>query len=173
MRSAQRGFTLIELMIVVAIIGILAAVAIPAYQDYTVRSKLSEAVIAATAPKTLVIEAFHADNLAGIATAAAEYNSGPVVVRRSKYVSDIGINGATGEITVTTTSVVGAGLPTSVMGKTLVLTPNVKNAMLVAGVEGAIDWGCSSDTATAAGNKGLTVVTLGTLPAKYAPSECR
>ena len=57
-KSAQKGFTLIELMIVVAIIGILAAVALPAYQDYTVRAKVAEVVLAASGPKTAVAEFF-------------------------------------------------------------------------------------------------------------------
>ena len=68
--SRQSGFTLIELMIVVAIIGILAAVALPAYQDYTVRAKLSEAVIAGSSYKGLMSEAFQTDSIAGLAAAA-------------------------------------------------------------------------------------------------------
>ena len=70
MKSVQKGFTLIELMIVVAIIGILAAVALPAYQDYTVRAKMSELVVAATSPKTLVSEAWQSDGLTGVTAAA-------------------------------------------------------------------------------------------------------
>ena len=65
-RSIQKGFTLIELMIVVAIIGILAAVALPAYQDYTVRAKVSEAVIAGSAFKGMMSEAFQTDSVAGL-----------------------------------------------------------------------------------------------------------
>ncbi len=173
MRRSQQGFTLIELMIVVAIIGILAAVAVPAYQDYTVRAKLSEGIIAATAPKTLVMEAFLTDGMAGVAAAALEYSLTAIAQKQSKYVSDMQINGASGEITMTTTANPAQGIPAAALAKTLVLTPNVQNAALAVGSQGAVDWACSSTSAVTAGNKGLTVVTLGTLPAKYAPAECR
>jgi type IV pilus assembly protein PilA len=172
MRRRQKGFTLIELMIVVAILGILAAIALPAYQDYTVRAKMSEAVLAISTPKTIVSEAFHTDGLTGVTAAATEFNARPAAEKRSKYVSNLQINGANGEITMTT-AVAVAGLPAAVLGRTLVLTPNVQNAALAAGVTGALDWGCASTTAQIAADKGIVVVTLGTLPAKYAPAECR
>ena len=168
----QQGFTLIELMIVVAIVGILAAIALPAYQDYTVRAKISEAVLAITTPKTIVSEAFHTDGLSGVTAAAGEYNARPVTEKQSKYVADLQINAGNGEITMTT-AVAAVGLPAAVLGRTLVLTPNVQNAALAVGVEGVLDWGCSSTTSAIALGKGLAVVTLGTLPAKYAPAECR
>ncbi|MFZ9040006.1 MAG: pilin, partial [Gammaproteobacteria bacterium] len=72
MKKVQAGFTLIELMIVVAIIGILAAVALPAYQDYTVRAKVSEGAIAASAIKVGVSEMFANSGMAGVAAYAAE-----------------------------------------------------------------------------------------------------
>jgi type IV pilus assembly protein PilA len=70
-RSMQKGFTLIELMIVVAIIGILAAVALPAYQDYTVRAKMSEVVLAASGCRTSITETYQTNNAASLPVAGA------------------------------------------------------------------------------------------------------
>ena len=175
-RNLQKGFTLIELMIVVAIIGILAAVALPAYQDYTVRAKVSEMLIAASSPKSLISEAFQTDGLAGVTAAATEYNARPAAEKSSKILdpaTPIDIDTASGEITVMSGTVAVAGLPTEAAGKTLVFTPNVNGGALAAGASGAIDWACASTIASTAGTRGLTVVTLGDMPAKYAPSECR
>ena len=98
-RSIQKGFTLIELMIVVAIIGILAAVALPAYQDYTVRAKLSEGLVGASSAKVTISEGFQADGIAGV-TAAARPSTRSA--NNSKYVHEHRRpRPATGEIMVT------------------------------------------------------------------------
>ncbi len=171
----QKGFTLIELMIVVAIIGILAAVALPAYQDYTVRSKVSELLIAASSPKSLISEAFQSDGLAGVQAAATEYNLRAAAEKTSKYVSAIAIDETTGVITVTTNTAVLSGLPTDAAEKNLNFSPNVNNVALIAGATGAIDWACTSSTGSTAAARGLGSAALPAdpLPAKYAPSECR
>jgi len=93
MRSIQKGFTLIELMIVVAIIGILAAVALPAYQDYTVRAKVSELMLAASSARTGIQEKFQSDNN------TASMGTGIVVNVVGKVASATVAN--TGSITVT------------------------------------------------------------------------
>ena len=74
-RTAQKGFTLIELMIVVAIIGILAAVALPAYQDYTVRAKVSELILAGSAYKTAIAEKYQSDNDSATAGSNVSFNT--------------------------------------------------------------------------------------------------
>ncbi len=174
-RSIQKGFTLIELMIVVAIIGILAAVALPAYQDYTVRSKLSEAVIAGSAFKGMMSEAFQTDSVAGLNAAAATINAKPAAEKSSKFVQDINVTGAATPwpVVVTVAATAGNGIPTGVNGQTLVFSPNVGGVVPVATSQGAIDWACTSFTQATATNRGLANRTAGTLLAKYAPSECR
>ena len=92
MKAMQKGFTLIELMIVVAIIGILAAVALPAYQDYTVRAKVSEAVIAASSVKGGASEAFQTDGITGLTAFATAFNSAAASTKTSKYVSGMAMS---------------------------------------------------------------------------------
>lgn len=188
MKQMQKGFTLIELMIVVAIIGILAAVALPAYQDYTVRAKVSEAVIAGSTVKGLLSEAFQTDSVAGLNAATATFNAIPVAQKQSKYVGNvcIGAAGAVGAacaaapanatpwpVFITIDANANNGIPTVINGQTLVLSPNVQNAVPVAASVGAIDWACSSISNQTATTRGLVNITAGTLVAKYAPSECR
>jgi type IV pilus assembly protein PilA len=171
----QQGFTLIELMIVVAIIGILAAVALPAYQKFAVRAKVSEAILAASGPKTMLSAAYMGDGLSGLNNSAAAFNAGPIGEKTSKYVSNVQITGAASPwpIVVTIAATAGNGIPTALNGSTLVFSPNVQGAVPAAGSIGAIDWACASDSNLAAAARGLANRTLGTLPAEYAPAECR
>ena len=172
MKSVQKGFTLIELMIVVAIIGILAAIAIPAYQDYTIRSKVTEGLNLAASAKIAVAEGFQSNDMNGVSAAATAWNAPNF--SPSKYVSDIAINPATGEITVT----YGPNTP-QISTQTLNLLPqqNVGGTYLAlaAGQPGNIDWACSSVSANTATGRTPAMVapTVGTLLAKYAPTECK
>ena len=129
MRSVQKGFTLIELMIVVAIIGILAAVALPAYQDYTIRAKVSELMLAASTARTCVTEAYQgAGGGASIPTAVG---------------ADCAINvaGKVSGATVSTGGVIqvaGSTATTSVgAAVTVTLTPTIVSTA------GTLTWACS------------------------------
>ncbi|MBX9900545.1 MAG: pilin [Burkholderiaceae bacterium] len=174
-KKVQQGFTLIELMIVVAIIGILAAVALPAYQDYTVRAKISEAVIAGSSVKSLLSEAFQTDSVAGLNAASVTYNAVAAAQKASKYVTDIKVTGGATPwpVVVTISATATNGLPTGINGQTIVFSPNVLKVTPVATSQGAIDWACASASAQTATSRGLGNKTLGTLLATYAPSECK
>jgi type IV pilus assembly protein PilA len=164
MKSVQKGFTLIELMIVVAIIGILAAIAIPAYQDYTVRSKVTEGLNLASSAEVAVADGFQSNDIAGVGTASAQWAG---EFGATKYVATITIGAATGIITV------GYGpAPPQVNGATIVLTPSINKVALAAGQSGNIDWACGSATTTTATAEGLPV-NAGSVLARYVPSQCK
>jgi len=132
----QQGFTLIELMIVVAIIGILAAIAIPAYQDYTIRAQVSEGLNLSGGAKTAVTEYFQdrgtlptTNAIAGIAT--------PTQIQ-GNYVSQVDVGaGGDGVITVTYSNAAPQTANATINGATLLLTPDTTNP-------GSVGWTCSS-----------------------------
>ena len=114
MKTLQQGFTLIELMIVVAIIGILAAVALPAYQDYTVRAKMSEVILAMSACRTSITEVYQSG---GSAPGANNWGCEVSAGTGSKYVNAISTTG-NGVVTATVTAI-----SSSVNGSIVQLTP--------------------------------------------------
>ncbi|WP_275574870.1 pilin [Ventosimonas gracilis] len=143
----QSGFTLIELMIVVAIIGILASIAIPAYQDYTARAQVTEALNLAGAQKLAVSE-YYADK-GTWPSSNAEAGIGAAADIKGKYVDSVAV-GTNGVITATMKA---TGVAADIGGKTLVLTPTSS------GTASSIEWSCVDGGATIA--------------KKYLPAACR
>ena len=142
----QKGFTLIELMIVIAIIGILAAIAIPAYQDYTIRAKVSEGLNLAGAAKLAVSETY--DSTGAMAANNAAYGLPAATSINGTNTSSVTVSSA-GAITIKYATAGLGGTPTA-NGKTIILVPDTSSG-------GSIQWGCDT----------------GDMPSKYRPANCR
>jgi type IV pilus assembly protein PilA len=159
-RSAQKGFTLIELMIVVAIIGILAAVALPAYQDYTVKAKVSEVILAASQCRTTVAETYQtapAGTTPGTGGWGCESTAG---TDPTKYVASVATD-KDGVITVTSSSDSGLG---DAKAKTITLTPMKADGTTALKV---------TDIPTQVGAFVCKAGATNGMPAKFLPGSCK
>jgi type IV pilus assembly protein PilA len=155
-RRAQAGFTLIELMIVVAIIGILAAVALPAYQDYTKRAKMSEIVLAASACRTTITEVYQS---ATSGPGADNWGCEASTTAASKYVTSIHTD-QNGVVTVRAQNIDA----TNIDGKDVTLTPFVSNTTAMA---------ASADMGKAVYKWVCGPASSNGVPPKYLPGSCR
>jgi type IV pilus assembly protein PilA len=162
MKRLQQGFTLIELMIVVAIIGILAAVALPAYQDYMVRARVSEVILAASACRTTISESYQSST-AGNGPGAGNWGC-EVASKASQWVASIATD-SDGVVTVTSGTGLGGGSTAPADGKTVTLTPATSAgvALTAAAIPAQVGaWACNK-----------TPGTPGTMPGKYLPGSCK
>ena len=162
MKTIQKAFTLIELMNVVAIIGILAAIAIPAYQDYTIRSQVTEGLNLASAAKAAVSESFGSNGDWPGGNTAAGLSAATDI--QGKYVAQVEVQ-AGGVIEIT----YGNDVNDAIDGMTLALTPYTSPS-------GDISWQCGDKAITgnlSASPSAVTPANGGTLTAKYRPANCR